>query len=250
MQRICHIIRENFKIIDSTHSWACQQAYRIEENSIILTTADEQSAGRGRFGKKWTSPPGESLAATFSFLIDPDRIDRGNISQVMALSASKMLKGYGLSPQVKWPNDILISEKKICGILGSAIPLLKGGVCMVISIGINVSMRQENLKMLGRPATSLHFEMGKALTIENVCNKLFEIFLEDLNIFIEKGFSPFLEAYQESICLQKNDKISFHMNGELIEGHFLGINSSGALEMRLTNGLTSQFLSGELFFEK
>lgn len=246
------IIRQHFDTIPSTHSYASSQEHLLKKGRLLLVSADEQIAGRGRYGRSWNFPRGEGLAATFSFLIGNQRTDLGNIPQVLALSAVNVLKDYGVTPLLKWPNDLLINKKKIGGILATTHQAsLTEHIYMVVSIGLNVSVSERALRELGRPATSLLVETGKSQSIESVKEAILNQFTLDLNLFLDKGFSVFLENYRSQMASFKGDKISFHFNNTLLEGVFHGITDSGALLMiNLADGSLSEFVSGELIVKE
>lgn len=241
-----NIIREHFDSIDSTHTWATLNAQRLNPNTIIITSTDEQTAGKGRFGHKWSSPKGQNLAITLSFAMENVRKDIGNIPQVLAVSAAKMLQRYNVCSQLKWPNDILISGKKIAGILTTTTPLDQTYLCVIASLGLNVTTTQETLEKLGRPATSILLETGKLESIEAVRESFLEFFLTDLRIFYHEGFSPFIDFYRSQMAAKKGDKICFHHNSQKIDGIFEEITPAGTLRMRLDDGSSSEIVSGDI----
>ena len=111
------IKRHHFETIDSTNTWAKQQAETFERGSLTLVTADRQTSGRGRLNRSWLSPAKENLYATFCFFLDSHRQDVGNVPQVMALAATEILEQFDFNPTLKWPNDLLLRHKKLGGIL-------------------------------------------------------------------------------------------------------------------------------------
>ncbi|PIZ25632.1 MAG: biotin--[acetyl-CoA-carboxylase] ligase, partial [Chloroflexi bacterium CG_4_10_14_0_8_um_filter_57_5] len=90
---------------------------------LALVIADEQTAGRGRLGRKWVTPPGAALA--FSLVLRPRPVERDVIPLYSALGAlavvSALEEKYGLKPEIKWPNDVLVRGRKLCGILAEAV---------------------------------------------------------------------------------------------------------------------------------
>src|SRR6187399_2287969 len=106
------VIRKHFETIDSTNTWAKQNALHLSLDKMTFLTADEQTAGRGRFNRRWISGKGENVLATFCFALEKHRTDIGNLPQILALSALQVLEKHNLNSQLKWPNDILLNEKK------------------------------------------------------------------------------------------------------------------------------------------
>ncbi len=122
-------------------SWAAEGA-----QDLALVVADHQSAGRGRLGRKWHTPPGAAIAASI-ILQDPEAGWRGSQSQrqllyytaLGALAVCQALQTlYGLSPQVKWPNDVLLEGQKVCGVLAEAHWLGERLSSIILGIGLNI----------------------------------------------------------------------------------------------------------------
>lgn len=241
------VIRQHFDTIASTHTHASGQGHLLEKGLLLLVSADHQTAGRGRQSRPWISPRSEGLMASFGFLIDSRRTDLGNIPQIFTLSASAVLKEYGVTPLLKWPNDLLVDKKKIAGVLTTTHQTdLSETIYMVVSIGLNVSTSAETLQELRRPATSIRIETGKVEELDSVREAILNRFIADLNQFLVHGFSTFLENYKSQMAPLKGDKINFHSNGKTIEGIFHGITDSGTLLLNLHGDTLSEFVSGEL----
>lgn len=237
-------IHKHFNTIDSTNTWAKLNCHLFDLDKVTLITADQQTGGRGRFNREWVSPPLENIYATFCFSIDKSRKDLGNIPQVLSLSAAKILKTYGFKPILKWPNDILLSNKKAGGILCETVSFEKH-LTVVIGIGLNINMSSELLEKIGRPATSLKVESGKTFQVKTVLKDLETQFIQDLEIFFEFGFKPFLDAYRNYIWTGNGKKISFHDNINMVQGFFHSINDDGTLNLTMPDGTVKMFLSGE-----
>lgn len=239
--------RYHFETIDSTNTWAKSHASTFSPAEVTLITADEQLAGRGRFNRRWVSPPNQNLYATFCFFIDPARIDVGNIPQILALATAEALKELNFHPQLKWPNDILLSQKKVGGILCETIPM-EDNRCIVLGMGLNVNMLQEEVAEIDRPATSLAIEGKRLFDLEAVLKLLQNFFLKELDLFLSKGFQPFHARFEEMLWLPKNKELCFHENEQLVRGTFHGIAEDGTLLLRLSTGEIRSFISGELNF--
>ena len=111
-----------------------------EEGTVVQ--ADMQTAGRGRRGRSWVSEKGDSLL--FSVLLRPDIApDKASqITLLMALAVTKVLReSYGIAAMIKWPNDIVINGKKVCGILTEMYPGMDGKYFIIVGCGINVGQR-------------------------------------------------------------------------------------------------------------
>ncbi|MBI3739624.1 MAG: biotin--[acetyl-CoA-carboxylase] ligase, partial [Chloroflexi bacterium] len=127
-----------FESIGSTNdealAWATEGA-----RDLSLVVADEQTAGRGRSGRKWLTPPGSALA--FSLILRPTEAERTRPARTTGLSAlalSDSLRTRGLAAQIKWPNDVLISGKKVAGILVESVWTGDALDASILGMGVNV----------------------------------------------------------------------------------------------------------------
>ncbi|MCE5316184.1 MAG: biotin--[acetyl-CoA-carboxylase] ligase [Parachlamydia sp.] len=239
------IHRRHFATLDSTNTWAKQHAEELDREALTLVTADNQTAGRGRFKRLWLSPAGQNIYATFCFFIEKHRGDIGNLPQVMAIAAADILEELGFQPQLKWPNDVMLKGKKTAGILCETIPI-SDQLCVVLGIGLNVNMPTELLSTIDRPATSLFAEDGATRDVEEVLARLQDRFNGRLMVFLDEGFLPFLEYYKKWLIHANGDLIRFHDNRTIWEGRFAGINLDGTLLLKLSSGEERTFIAGEI----
>ncbi len=234
----------HFDSIDSTNNWAKQNAHLFQPDQLVLITADEQTAGRGRFKRTWVSPAQQNIYATFCFFVDAKRKDLGNIPQVLALSCLEMLEFYHFNPTLRWPNDLLLEGKKVAGILCET-TMIEDRLCFIAGIGVNVNMTLTYLEEIDRPATSMQIEQGRPFNHLEVLKRLEETFMRDLKTFFKKGFEPFLPLFREKMVLPKNKLLHFHDNLTLWEGYFDSINEDGSLNIKLPDGEIKRFIAGE-----
>ena len=241
------IHHRHFTSIDSTNTWAKHNIHLFATDQITLVTADEQTAGRGRFNRKWISPADQNLYATFCFFIEKHRTDIGNIPQILAISAAKALEELGFHPRLKWPNDVLLVGKKVAGILCETTPL-SDHLGMILGIGINVNMPRALLEQIDRPATSLMVEGNKEHEVNDISQRLQSHFTANLALFFDEGFFPFLKDYRDRIQHQQDEIIRFHDNRIVWEGAFHAINTDGSLALKMKNGDIKTFVAGEILF--
>lgn len=236
--------RIHFKQIDSTNSWAKAHSDQWAAQGVTLVTAAGQLAGRGRFKRKWVSPPDVNIYATFCFWFDADRKDAGHIPQLLALAAAAVLEKERFSPKIKWPNDVLLKGKKVAGILCEAIfeGERRGIVC---GIGLNVNMGEKELGQIDRPATSLLIEGGHTAHVESLLSDLEEFFIDFLEKFLSEGFVSFFQQFQERSYFKKGDAVHFHDHQAVIEGKFEALRPDGTVELRLSDGTMKIFHGGE-----
>jgi BirA family biotin operon repressor/biotin-[acetyl-CoA-carboxylase] ligase len=256
------LTRVHFASIDSTNTWAKQNAHTLAPDKITLVTADTQTAGRGRFKRKWVSPAHQNVYATFCFFIGREQLAiLGNIPQVLALSTVELLQELGFHPRLKWPNDVLLSGKKVAGILCETTTVagvegIDGRLCVVVGIGLNVNMPKELLDEIDQPATSLLVESGdgeegnKEHDVEAVIEGLQEHFVKNLERVLLDGFEPFLEVYRKVVATSPTKILRFHDNQTLWEGIFHSVNADGSLNLELCGPekQVKRFIAGEILF--
>ncbi len=168
----------------------------------------------------------------------------GNLPQVMALAAVKTFEELDVFPTIKWPNDLLLSGKKVGGILCETV-IEQGRLGVICGIGLNVNMELADLNAIDRPATSLFVETGKLYNPQEVFNLFKNNFELDLNRFINEGFSPFHQRFIEKSSFKRGDPLSFNHGGELIFGTWGSLTEEGAVELTLLDGSKKIFFSGE-----
>ncbi|MDE0861569.1 MAG: biotin--[acetyl-CoA-carboxylase] ligase [Akkermansiaceae bacterium] len=199
----------------------------LVHGSLVLT--ERQTAGRGRRGQAWSCPPGESLAC--SFLLRPEEPMQlwSRFSLVAGLAVAEALDGFGLAAEVKWPNDVWVHERKICGILVES-----AGDSVVIGIGLNIN----TLKFpedLVHPATSIALENGEVAEREAVLVAI----LDRLRIRsrqIGSSFSELLETWNTR-CVLRGKRVTLQTNGTRKTGVIEGLSANGELLLRTAEGL-------------
>src|SRR5512141_3093109 len=127
-----------FDTIGSTNDEALAWA-AADTPDLSVVIADEQTAGRGRLDRKWYTP--KSTALAFSIVLRPTANERPHLTRLVGLAAlavAESLRKLGLDARIKWPNDILIQNRKVCGILIESVWSGEDVDCVVIGVGINV----------------------------------------------------------------------------------------------------------------
>jgi BirA family biotin operon repressor/biotin-[acetyl-CoA-carboxylase] ligase len=245
MQRDKQIRYIHLDSTDSTNNWAKRHAHTLDPVQITCITALEQTAGRGRFQRRWISPKGENIYATLYFTLPKESSYLINLAQLLSLSCATVLESKGFHPQIKWPNDLLLSGKKIAGILCECLPHEKD-LGIVLGIGINVNMTEKTLNTIDQPATSLLQLSGHVWTSEEILDPLLHLFLENLDQLQQQGFGPFVDPYNARLAF-KNEEISCHLTHlpqEIpLRGRSLGVDREGRLELLLPSGEKIHLLS-------
>ena len=211
-----------------------------------LVVADRQTSGKGRRGRNWISPPGSSIYMTLglkpNFL--PDKASM--LTLVMALAVCRAIEEETkLETQIKWPNDIVVNKKKVCGILTEMDVESDYINSVVIGVGINVNQEQFEDEIVGT-ATSLKLEKGetvnRAKIIQNVMNS-FECYYEK---FVNVGnLSPIMGEYNAKLANCNAQVRVLDPQGEY-EGTAQGINELGELLVTRTDGTVVNVYAGEV----
>lgn len=229
--------------VDSTNTYAKEHYKHFNQKELTRITADEQTAGRGRFKRTWVSPKEDNIYLTFYFTT-PKGSDLNNYAQVLALSIAKMLDRAGVSPQIKWPNDLLIDGKKITGILCETVDL-QDDWGVILGTGINVNMSKDACDAIDQPATSLLVETGKKHDKQELIHFLETFFLEDLRLYRQESFNPFYKAY-EKLLTHLGKPITLSKGDESISGTLDSLNPDGRLNILLPNGEIKTVSSGDI----
>ena len=247
MKTIKNIRRITFDTIDSTQLWTKKNAEFLNEDELTCVTAEEQTAGVGRFKRAWISPKGQNIYATLYFTLKKPAPFLAQLAQLLSLSCATLLKNKGFQPQIKWPNDILLAEKKVAGILCEILHL-KESYGVVLGIGININMEESFLNKIEKPATSLLQISGRKWELEEVLTPLLLQFLKDLEQLQKEGFHPFLETYNKLLAF-KGETITCQLHPkcdlEKIKGQCQGIDKEGRLELLLPSGEVAKLTSHE-----
>jgi BirA family biotin operon repressor/biotin-[acetyl-CoA-carboxylase] ligase len=231
-------------VIDSTNLYARQNCSKFPPDQITCITAEEQTAGRGRYQRKWVSPRSVNIYATFYFKLPSNILHLSSISQVMALSLATILMEEGLHPQIKWPNDIQLNDKKLSGILCETC-FHKEHVDICLGIGINVNLDKESAEKIDQPATSLFIETQKVWDKELLLEKLQKRFLSNLEIFKTSGFNSFHPLFENLLAYKGQTVCCFDGKKEWV-GVCHSITEDGQLNLYMPDHTIHTVSSGDL----
>lgn len=234
------------------HHFAETDSTNIQAKKLVhaphgaLVVADAQNAGRGRLGRSWQSPAGSNIY--MSILLKPDlEPDRAPmLTLVMALSVAEAVKQLsGLDGKIKWPNDIVLNKKKICGIL-TEMDLEAGKIKqVVIGVGVNVNM-QEFPEEIAATATSLKVEAGCTFNREALIALIMERFEEHYETFVKKMDLSGLADKYNALLINKNKEVRVLEPGREYSGYALGVDEKGRLLVEKEDGDMERIFAGEV----
>jgi BirA family biotin operon repressor/biotin-[acetyl-CoA-carboxylase] ligase len=235
----------NFDEIDSTNTYSKKNIENIGDRTIIV--ANKQSSGHGRFTRKWMDLGTENIY--MSFILKPG--DKflpvySNLTQYLSIILCKMFEEEGLKPSIRWPNDVLINNKKIIGILCETVMkgnLLKG---LVLGVGINLNANPKDISNINQPATALNLELGRNVDKKIFLNKLLNTFFENYDNFLNYGFKSIREEYLKRTNILDRD-IKVAIWDKIISGKAIDIDIQGNLLLKLAStGEIKNINMGEL----
>lgn len=224
----------------------------------VISTGD-QNAGHGRLDRVWSAPPGSSLATTF--VVRPHANPRVHIApeqyhwltSLAALSVrDALMQDFSLVPSIKWPNDVLLGNRKVCGILAQLVLEPEGNISVIVGVGLNLNMTAEQLPV--PTSTSTLVESGQPADLEQVLTSLSTRFEYYYREFASGGFDasqPFggaslLERLRGALSTI-GAHLTIHLPGdETFRGVGVDIADTGELVVRAENGEERQFTVGDV----
>ena len=233
---------------DEAARWAADGA-----PDLALVIADEQTAGRGRLGRRWSTSAGTALA--FSLVLRPQALlprrqeqTTDLLPRLAGLGALAVCGGleaaYALQPEIKWPNDVLLRRKKMAGVLVETHWQAEDMTALILGIGVNVASASVPPEgELAFPATCVERVLGGPVERWDLLRAI----LESLLAWRARLAEPeFLAAWEARLAF-RGEVVQVNSGaGETVQGEALGLTSGGGLRLRLADGGERRFQIGEL----
>jgi BirA family biotin operon repressor/biotin-[acetyl-CoA-carboxylase] ligase len=230
---------EHVTEIDSTNRWLVDEAKSgAREGRVIF--ADFQTAGRGRLDRQWEAPVRSALLCSFLFRPQLDADQLALVVGAVALSArAALVRLCGLRPAIKWPNDLLVDEHKLAGLLGEVVTT-DDGLAIVVGIGINLTASPDDVL-----STDVLKETGITLSSRG----LLDILLEDLEwryaqLHAQDGRATVHQEY-ESALVTLGQRVRVERINDVLEGEVLGVDACGRLIVNV-DGVEMFFSTGDV----
>lgn len=214
--------------------------------TVVL--AEMQHNGKGRMGRRWESPTGVNLYC--SVILRPEIMPH-EAPQLTFLSSVAVARAIqistGLEPMIKWPNDLLLRDKKVAGLLNEMSAETDRINFVILGIGVNLNMAETQFPAdLRQPATSVMLEYGSRLNRSAfaavMLNELDRLYSD----FLAYGFAPVRKEWQQ-LCNANGREVTVNDSGqELVSGSFAGIDGDGALLVRRTDNEVVRILCGDV----
>ena len=232
----------SYETLDSTND----AAWKLGEEGVpegVCILAEHQKKGRGRLGRSWASPKGKNIL--LSILVRPV-LAPTTIAKITLMSAVSIIKTIrqitGKTLGIKWPNDILYKNKKVCGILTEMSAEADRVKFVVIGIGVNIN---SDTKELPSGSIALKEIMGKEIPRVEFARQLFIEFEKDY-LLLKKGRFETLAKDWEEFSVTSGRRVVAHLLGREVQGEAVGIDSDGALWIRKDNGLQEKITAGDI----
>ncbi len=225
--------------LTSTMAAAKQEAQLgAVEGTVVI--ADEQTAGRGRIKRVWLSPKG-SIA--LSIILSPSVVNLPSLIMLASLAVVHSIEAVtGLKSQIKWPNDVLVNNRKLCGILIES--SVRGSIVdyAIIGIGVNVNLRLSDFPEIPSAATSLSAELGRDVSRLRIIRRLL-VEMERLYLALQAG-GPIYEEWRDTlVTLGRSVRVK---SGKTVyEGVAESVARDGSLLLRHSNGSLSKIVAGD-----
>ncbi len=234
-----------FDEVDSTNNKARQLAEAGAPDGTLVV-AETQRAGKGRRGRQWVSPKGSGIWMSLALRPDimPDRASM--LTLVAALSVAMGIKTVtGLNAEIKWPNDIVINGKKVCGILTEMSTEMNEINHVVVGIGINANMQEfpEDIRMV---ATSLVIEGGQPVNRSELVNAVLMAWEQYYEIYLQTAdMTNLIQTYNERLVNRNGQVVVLAPEGSW-PGISLGIDTIGQLQVEKEDRTVVAVMSGEV----
>ena len=239
-------------IYDSINSTNIETEKLLTENTSklpIVVIADKQTNGKGRLNKKWTSPSGGNIYLSIGFKPNVEVLKLRKFTLYLGMQIVKLLRNEFNTEKfmVKWPNDIILNEKKIGGILTEASIDSERVNSLIFGLGINLYQTPKlNRNKNKLKPTSISHELGIEPSLHPLTARIIKMVVKSYNNCINQKIDPnFLSEWNEYDYLNNKD-ISVLKGDDLSKGNCQGIDHDGNLLLKFPNGSKKSFSSGEI----
>ena len=233
------VVLEVFDTISSTNDYLLKKE-KNKDKDIKICIAEEQTKGRGRRGKSWISPKFKNIYFSLNSYLKKE--DLSGLSIAVALSVSKVLTKINVMSLIKWPNDLLVGNKKICGIL---IETAKVGESTKVVIGIGINVNMEYSELIDQEWTSIKLEKKQSVDRNSIITEMINQLCITLNKFEQEEFDYFINKFTSLDLLRDKEFTLKDKPNETFIGK--GIDNKGLLVAQsLKDQRIVKFSSGEV----
>jgi BirA family transcriptional regulator, biotin operon repressor / biotin---[acetyl-CoA-carboxylase] ligase len=214
----------------------------------LIIVAEEQTEGRGRRGRTWSSPPGAGLYLTFVFR-PPLEGEGGLMLSLITLATGvaareAIRRASGFAPELKWPNDLMVGQRKLAGILAEGLGLGRIDQAVLVGLGVNLLSAAHPGDIAAR-ATSLETELGRSVERSPVLEELLVAILQRYDDLRRGNADDILRAWRDAAPSAEGTAVRWQAPDGLRQGTTAGVDRTGALLVKTEHG-TERIVGGEL----
>jgi len=235
-----------FRTLDSTNAKAYQLALAgAEEGEVVLSETQEK--GRGRLGRPWFSPPFLNLYLSVILRPNISPHQAPLITLMAAVAVAEAIREFtGLLPLIKWPNDLLLRDRKIAGLLNEIHSETDRIHFVILGIGVNLNMDEKAFsKEIRSVATSLRIELGQTISRKAFLRSLLQALERWYSVFLKEGSDVLLKAWRDWAQVEGR-KVKVTSFGDVLAGKAIDVDSDGALILETEDGKRIRVVAGDV----
>ena len=243
-REIGHKIIHYFRIGSTNDAALALAANGAEHGTVVL--AEEQTAGRGRFGRTWFSERSSGIYVSVVLRPDLPPAAAPGLTLMAGVAAHRAITATtGLAADIRWPNDLLVNGKKICGILTEMSAEIGRLHYVALGIGVNVNHRAVPAE-IESIATSLRMEGGRSFSRQQILVTLLGELDKGYVDFLDRGTEPIIRAWMEASSYGTGKRIRVHSRNGDYEAETAGLAADGSLRIRRQDGSEELLVAGEI----
>lgn len=247
------IIGRDIRVFQETTSTndVIEKLARDGVNEGVVVFAESQTKGRGRMGRRWMSPPGKGL--WFSILLRP-HLRPTAITQITVIAATALVRAIrretGLTPDIKWPNDIWMRGRKVAGVLTEMSAEMDHVKHVTLGIGLDINLEQGDLPPeLQAIASSLRIEAGRKLDRPQIAATLLQELEFDYQRINHGQFEAVADEWEQR-CITVGRQVRINLGPTILTGRAEALDADGALLLRSEHGHLERVIGGDVTLEK
>ena len=247
------IVGRDIRVFEETNSTndVAEKLARDGVKEGVVVFAESQTRGRGRLGRRWISPPRKGL--WFSVLLRPDLRPQA-ATQLTVAAATALRRAIrdqtGLTPEIKWPNDILIKGRKVAGVLTELSAELDRVKHLILGIGVDVNLAVSEFPAdLRKVATSLKIETGRHVQRAALAARILSELDRDYQRIRDHRFQEIVDEWEQH-CATLGRRVSIQIGERSLQGHAEALDEDGALLLRTQHGRLERIIGGDVTLQK
>jgi len=238
-----------FDSVTSTNELALKMEDNLVKEGLVII-AGEQTKGRGRLKRNWHSPKNKGLWMSIILLPEQNNKDKyALLTLIGALSVQEAIKDLDINSTLKWPNDILYRNKKLCGLL-SQFESIGGSIDrFVVGIGLNVNQNIFNDEIKDT-SISLRMIKNEKINKENLLVNILDNFSNYYSMFKNEKFNEIIDTWKKEMSMLHKNIIVNSLDKKRYKGKVIDITKSGELKVQLDSGENKTFIAGDVSIDK